>query len=776
MKSLSKIFKQNNVLFVFLSSHIIMLIIPLVASILSYIPFVQILQNQLETYNITLLGQAQKSLDEKFLNLKQLALNVSLDPPVQGFVYVKPDYANNTNYDLYKVVTALNKYKNTNKMIDEMYIYYPNSKYIITNTSKFTPEFYYQSTMKFNDISMDEWINMLNQRSEVKFYPSQTIVSETKTKKVLLFMHTLQQGYQNQSLATLGITVDQSVIANVFNSITNINGSSIAIYDSKNTRIMSFGNEKLFEQIEKNKNFNDNDKTYEKINNEKYLITTVASDNYQQWKYVMATPSKVVMQQLNIIKFVYLFIMLIMLLIGIYLAYILAKISSNPIRTIASTLQKRLNIDNSDHLNQNEIEFINLATLEAFEKSEKASSILYTQTAMLRSNVALQLIRGNTKAIDSMEQSMEFINFSFIHPNYYTILIHVNEYMENTAKEHNIIKIAITNIIEELAGSKSIALVADIDTDDLAVIVNTSNDEENYLITVSNISLKIIEVLRDYFSTSISISISNMSSSIEDITELYKQASSAMQYILMREHQSIIFYSETTGYLNKSTDATLYPYTLENELKLINNLKLGNIENAQEIFDEIFNVKFNTNNMSLDMIRCQFIDVVSTIIKFLSESQIDINSVFNYNYSPIQELTSCQSISDMKTVISNMLIKTCSYVKSNIPNSSNKLITKIMEYINENFSNHSMSLSSVSEAFHITPVYLSQLFKRHYGDKFSNYVNSLRLEETKRLLVETTLPLNDIALNVGYVNSTVLIRNFKKHLGITPGEYRNSKE
>ena len=58
------------------------------------------------------------------------------------------------------------------------------------------------------------------------------------------------------------------------------------------------------------------------------------------------------------------------------------------------------------------------------------------------------------------------------------------------------------------------------------------------------------------------------------------------------------------------------------------------------------------------------------------------------------------------------------------------------------------------------------------GDSFVNYLRLLRINKSKMLLKNTDMNIEDIAKNVGYASSVVLIRNFKKVMGITPSQYR----
>lgn len=60
------------------------------------------------------------------------------------------------------------------------------------------------------------------------------------------------------------------------------------------------------------------------------------------------------------------------------------------------------------------------------------------------------------------------------------------------------------------------------------------------------------------------------------------------------------------------------------------------------------------------------------------------------------------------------------------------------------------------------------------GINFNDYLNNLRIEHAKELLISLDLRVQEIALQVGYLNVNSFIRMFKRASGLTPGEYRKS--
>ena len=96
------------------------------------------------------------------------------------------------------------------------------------------------------------------------------------------------------------------------------------------------------------------------------------------------------------------------------------------------------------------------------------------------------------------------------------------------------------------------------------------------------------------------------------------------------------------------------------------------------------------------------------------------------------------------------------------------LISKIKQYIQENYSNPQLSLSLVGDEFYITEVYLSKLFKKATGENFSHYVEGIRMNRAKELL-EQGCKASDVVRQVGYNSPQVYRRAWKRYFGEEEG-------
>jgi len=99
------------------------------------------------------------------------------------------------------------------------------------------------------------------------------------------------------------------------------------------------------------------------------------------------------------------------------------------------------------------------------------------------------------------------------------------------------------------------------------------------------------------------------------------------------------------------------------------------------------------------------------------------------------------------------------------------IVARAQEFIRKNY-NLVLTLSDVAGAVYLSPNYFSTIFKEITGQNFSVYLNSIRIQEGKKLLRETDLPVKQIVQMVGFEDYNYFNRVFKKSVNLPPAMYR----
>lgn len=98
---------------------------------------------------------------------------------------------------------------------------------------------------------------------------------------------------------------------------------------------------------------------------------------------------------------------------------------------------------------------------------------------------------------------------------------------------------------------------------------------------------------------------------------------------------------------------------------------------------------------------------------------------------------------------------------------------QIEEYLRSNYQ-EDINLQELTDRFFLSREYISRKFKQEFNETITDYLMKIRMEKAKELLVNEHLKIYEVAYNVGYQNEKYFSKVFKKTVGLTPNEYRNS--
>lgn len=101
-------------------------------------------------------------------------------------------------------------------------------------------------------------------------------------------------------------------------------------------------------------------------------------------------------------------------------------------------------------------------------------------------------------------------------------------------------------------------------------------------------------------------------------------------------------------------------------------------------------------------------------------------------------------------------------------------ISLVKDYVDKNYSKY-ITLKGIAEEAKISPFHLSHLFSREEGFSLRSYIAKVRLREAKKLLLETSLPISEIANRVGYSDPRYFTRLFRKITGLAPSKFSGPK-
>jgi AraC-like DNA-binding protein len=169
----------------------------------------------------------------------------------------------------------------------------------------------------------------------------------------------------------------------------------------------------------------------------------------------------------------------------------------------------------------------------------------------------------------------------------------------------------------------------------------------------------------------------------------------------------------------------------------------------------------------------------SILPKVISLNEKDERSYRIMNQILIEEFDTRDHIQGemLRAILKRMLIKSTRLVRENIPvpQLSNQKIDLIRQFnvLVDDYFKEKHQVAEYAKMLNKSPKTISSLFKK-YSDKTAlTFINERILLEAKRLLLYSNKTADEIAFNLGYKESGHFSKFFKKHIGLSPIEYRN---
>lgn len=108
-----------------------------------------------------------------------------------------------------------------------------------------------------------------------------------------------------------------------------------------------------------------------------------------------------------------------------------------------------------------------------------------------------------------------------------------------------------------------------------------------------------------------------------------------------------------------------------------------------------------------------------------------------------------------------------------IPSEIENTIEELYAFINQHYMEN-LNLAELADKYHFNHSYLTKIFKKQKGISPLKLINTLRIEDAKRRLLDSELSIREISEMLSFSNQHYFSRMFKEFTGQTPKEYRES--
>lgn len=779
-------FSRRSVVITWLLSYLTVLLLPLIISVFVYIVASRTLESEIHEANSSLLKQVREMMDNYFQAMERLNYELTWNVRVQELLYSNKYLSSpkDFNYDLYQISQDMKPFQSAYSLVDMFYIHLNKSDTVIMPSLVREGEYAYDLLHQSKELSYDKWIATLDQKDYRGFIPLNRIDDTGKLRKTVALVSAYTMN-KSESPATNVIMVDQDRILSSIQNMELFNKGHVFILNEENKVLVSNSNDALTAGVPFERLTDPHDpQLYWSNEGRNYEVLTLGSER-SGMKYVSLIPSNLFWEKATLVRNLTIASSLVSLLGGVLLTMFFLRRNYNPVRNLMMAFSGKSEVP--FHRGGNEFQQLQQALDRTFSKLDSMTSQMERQRLLVRSHFITRLLKGRADSTVPIEESLATFHMTFASDDFAVILLYTEQSdafyerlsgMEDVEKQ-KLMQFIVTNVIEEMASQHNIGYVAE--TDDVLACLINFKQTENRKEELRRIAVETQRFLAGAYGIQLTMAISAIHRTTAGIPQAYLEALDAMEYKLVLGKREILAYEEL--YAGAKEDGELgYYYPLQVEQQLINYVKVGDFEKAKRTLDDIIEHNFHGGPVSVPFARCLMLNLVSTMIKTVSDTGSLQESFLVQNPKRIEKLTQCDTVQEMQRQMTDFLRQVCDYTagkrQQNLQQTRqqalDELVGRIQALIHERYQDPNLNISTIGHHFDMKPTYLSKQYKDFTGEGLLDYINKTRVGIAKTLIAEKNKNVSDVAACVGFGDVNAFIRTFKKYEGVTPGKFKEA--
>ncbi len=334
---------------------------------------------------------------------------------------------------------------------------------------------------------------------------------------------------------------------------------------------------------------------------------------------------------------------------------------------------------------------------------------------------------------------------------------------EESDTDRELIRFGVYNIMQEIIEKEHGGIVFRTRDHKVAALYSAVADE--LLLQSQTLAGQVRYSVEKYLKSTLSIGIGRPCHHIQQLSQSYQEALSALDYRFMlgvNRTLSIqdVEFGQREG-ISRDSDW---------EKQLVSAMRTG----SQAYVSKALQVGFDglrSSGTTVDKGYGIIHKLLVALMNWITETGLTHPAGIEDDlFSQIQTMKTLDAIQQWLEELCHRILKDLSAKRSNVTKSQ---MQKAERFISDNYMNEELTLNDVCSHLYMSISYFSTLFKQHTGMTFVEYVTRIRMEKAKELLAITSHKTYEIALRVGYGDPHYFSVIFKRQTGTTPKEYRN---
>lgn len=210
-------------------------------------------------------------------------------------------------------------------------------------------------------------------------------------------------------------------------------------------------------------------------------------------------------------------------------------------------------------------------------------------------------------------------------------------------------------------------------------------------------------------------------------------------------------------------------YSREDERHLLGKLLKGDLE----VLEAYASTQFVLASQPLRSTKNSLICLVAVVCRYAADIGADDKRCFVLSDYYINEIEKIEGPDQVRTLVTDMLTNYRDLVQQGMIKTYSLPIQRTIRYLYEHLY-EGCNLETIAGALKLHPTYLSRLFKVEVGMNLTTYVRRQKMEEAKKLLLNTDYSISEIAEMLGYNSLSYFSKVFTAFFNANPRKFAAS--
>ncbi|CAM3403194.1 AraC family transcriptional regulator [Paenibacillus lupini] len=748
--------KKNrmNLLIQHLVSYLLVLLFPVLIILAYYYPHSTAVVKQKEMdWNTHLTEQVMNSMDTFTRYVYNLPFELVKNREIK--LYNTDD----RDYQRVMIANEMRKYNATDGFIDNTLLYLKNMGYLFAKTGSAYKEedfskpgigYYYE-----NWPQKQMFAQLSHLKAPIVRPVEDVIIPGSNHVRMLTFALPLPIGGYETPGAVL-IMVREDTIIRMLNSMSEMYSGNFFIIDTDGRSLLS-SNQSAYIPADELQEFlsglveNGEGAGLYKKDGHSFIVSHTVSDK-NGWQYVSVLPVTEMLQGIQSVQRNTILLIGLMLLLEFLIIYISIRRNYQPIKRLVDFAANLF--ETVERKPMNEFETIRYALGELVSAN---SSLDARVKQTMRDNLLFELVSGKTAyGQEYLEQALTYgIEFP-----YHSIAVAV------IAMDSSVSDDCTAEYLRSIEGRHSDEMTG--------YMLKSIYSHEMIFVCSHELSYSIkpflIELCRELEEKTeakvhIGIGVTTKPDTTDTVHVAYLQAMRAIEHLRLRGGNPVLVFDELDS--PKAGSISYFAELLQSlELAILKN-DAGSVQNITERI----NCQLRSEGMPPHMVRSVYINTVSALLNGLQR--------FGPNDDGLLRLTDTAyqyryTVEQMTGIISDSCTRLCGIIQNMLPTVRHASQEEITDFIEQRGLHADFSLQLIADHFTMSASNFSHHFKKTMGQNFKEYIDVFRIQTSIQLLRSTNQTLDAVAQQTGFSNTSSFIRCFKKIVGTTPGQYRET--